>query len=84
MCSVIARSGQNRQKNLREVTTGAQKSFLVEAFDKILVEERVPIDFERGITQFIPKPNLDPFALTKFHGHNAIIIAWDWKQRNGV
>ena len=23
-----------------------------------------------GITQFIPKPDLDPFALTKFHGHN--------------
>ena len=37
-----------------------------------MIEERVPLDFERGLTQFIPKPLLDPFALTKFHGHNAI------------
>ena len=72
MCSVVLDQDRIDKENLREVTTGAQKSFLVEAFDKILVEERVPIDFERGITQFIPKPNLDPFALTKFHGHNAI------------
>ena len=72
MCSVVLDQDRIDKENLREVTTGAQKSFLVEAFDEILVEERVPIDFERGITQFIPKPNLDPFALTKFHGHNAI------------
>ena len=72
MCSVVLDQERIGKENLREVTTDAQKSFLVEAFDKILVEERVPIDFERGITQFIPKPNLDPFALTKFHGHNAI------------
>ena len=72
MCSVVLDQERIGKENLREVTTGAQKSFLVEAFDKILVEERVPRDFERGITQFIPKPDLDPFALTKFHGHNAI------------
>ena len=72
MCSVVLDQERIGKENLREVTTGAQKSFLVEAFDKILVEERVPHDFERGITQFIPKPDLDPFALTKFHGHNAI------------
>ena len=72
MCSVVLDGDRITDENLREVTIGAQKSFLVEAFDKILVEERVPHDFERGITQFISKPDLDPFALTKFHGHNAI------------
>ena len=72
MCSVVLDQKRISKENLKEVTTGAQKSFLVEAFDKILVEERVPHDFERGITQFISKPDLDPFALTKFHGHNAI------------
>ena len=72
MCSVVLDQERISKENLKEVTTGAQKSFLVEAFDKILVEERVPHGFERGITQFISKPDLDPFALTKFHGHNAI------------
>jgi len=72
MCSVIIDHERIIAENLREVTNGSHKSFLVEAFDKILIEERVPVDFERGLTQFIPKPLLDPFALTKFHGHNAI------------
>ena len=72
MCSVVIDRERIIAENLREVTNGSHKSFLVEAFDKILIEERVPVDFERGLTQFIPKPLLDPFALTKFHGHNAI------------
>ena len=72
MCSVVIDHERIIAENLREVTNGSHKSFLVEAFDKILIEERVPVDFERGLTQFIPKPLLDPFALTKFHGHNAI------------
>ena len=72
MCSVVLDQERIGKENLREVATGVQKSFLVEAFDKILVEERAPHNFERGITQFISKPDLDPFALTKFHGHNAI------------
>lgn len=72
MCSVVLDGQRITDENLREVTRGSQKSFLVEAFDKILIEESVPTGFERGITQFIPKADLDPFALTKFHGHNAI------------
>ena len=72
MCSVVIDRERIIAEDLREVTNGSHKSFLVEAFDKILIEERVPVDFERGLTQFIPKPLLDPFALTKFHGHNAI------------
>lgn len=72
MCSVVLDPDRISDEKLREVTIGSQKSFLVEAFDQILIEERAPYGFERGITQFITKPDLDPFALTKFHGHNAI------------
>ena len=72
MCSVVTDPARITDENLAEVTPDCSKSFLVEAFDQILVEEKVPDGFERGISQFIPKPDLDPFALTKFHGHNAI------------
>ena len=48
MCSVVLDHERIVNEKLREVTTGAQKSFLVEAFDKILVEEKVPYGFERN------------------------------------
>ena len=72
MCSVVTDSKRIAEEKLAEVTPGSSKSFLVEAFDQILIEEKTPSGFDRGITQFIPKLDLDPFALTKFHGHNAI------------
>lgn len=72
MCSVVLDQARIDAENLQEVTQGSQKSFLVEAFDEILIEANEPNGFERGLTQFIPKVNLDPFALTKFHGHNAV------------
>ena len=72
MCSVVMDSKRIAEEKLTEVTPGSSKSFLVEAFDQILIEEKTPEGFDRGITQFIPVPDLDPFALTKFHGHNAI------------
>ena len=72
MCSVVMDSKRIAEEKLAEATPGSSKSFLVEAFDQILIEEKTPDGFDRGITQFIPVPDLDPFALTKFHGHNAI------------
>ena len=72
MCSVVTDSKRITEEKLAEVTPGSSKSFLVEAFDQILIEEKTPSGFDRGITRFIPKLDLDPFALTKFHGHNAI------------
>ena len=72
MCSVVTDSKRITEEKLAEVTPGSSKSFLVEAFDQILIEKKTPSGFDRGITRFIPKPDLDPFALTKFHGHNAI------------
>jgi mannitol-1-phosphate 5-dehydrogenase len=72
MCSVVMDSKRITEEKLAEVTPGSSKSFLVEAFDQILIEEKTPSGFDRGITRFIPKLDLDPFALTKFHGHNAI------------
>lgn len=72
MCSVVLEKDRIESENLMEVTAGSQKSFLVEAFNEILIEAKEPAGFERGISQFITKPDLDPFALTKFHGHNAV------------
>ena len=72
MCSVVTDSKRITEEKLAEVTPGSSKSFLVEAFDQILIEEKTPSGFDRGITRFIPKLDLDAFALTKFHGHNAI------------
>ena len=72
MCSVVTDLKRIAEEKLAEDTPGSSKSFLVEAIDQILIEERTPDGFDRGITRFIPKLDLDPFALTKFHGHNAI------------
>jgi mannitol-1-phosphate 5-dehydrogenase len=72
MCSVVLDEKRIKSENLKEIVPGAKKSFLVESFDKVFIDEKVPADFERGITNFITKPDLDPFALTKFHGHNAL------------
>ena len=44
----------------------------MEAFDRILIESKTPADFRRGLERFVPKEDLDPFAQTKFLGHNAI------------
>ena len=55
--------------------SGSSRALLVEAYDKILVEAHVPEGFKRGISSFIPKKHLDPFAQTKFLGHNAV-HAW--------
>ena len=43
--------------------------------DQIMVEEQAPLGFERGISSFVEKKQLDPFAQTKFLGHNAV-HAW--------
>jgi mannitol-1-phosphate 5-dehydrogenase len=44
----------------------------VEAFNQILIEEKQPYGFMRGFKKFHTKEDLDPFAISKFLGHNAI------------
>ena len=43
MCSVVLDQERITEENLREVTPGPQKSFLVEAFDQILIEKKTPM-----------------------------------------
>ena len=72
MCSVVVDAERIRNEGLRPVTDESPKAFLVEAFDRILIESKTPADFRRGLERFVPKEDLDPFAQTKFLGHNAI------------
>jgi len=72
MCSVVDDTARIRDEDLLPVTNGLPKAFLVEAFDRILIESKTPPGFQRGLDRFVPKDDLDPFAQTKFLGHNAI------------
>ena len=75
MCSVVEDARRIEEEGLVPMFPGSTRALLVEAYDQILVEDHTPADFERGITSFIPKRQLDPFAQTKFLGHNAV-HAW--------
>jgi mannitol-1-phosphate 5-dehydrogenase len=72
MCSVVEDKARIHDEGLITVTDRSPKAFLVEAFDRILIELQTPPDFQRGLERFVPKEDLDPFAQTKFLGHNAI------------
>ena len=71
MCSVVTDKDRIRKEGLIPIVAGLNRAFLVEEFNHILIEEKVPKKFNRGFTQFWTKPELDPFAITKFLGHNA-------------
>lgn len=75
MCTIVENAKRIEAEGLVSMFPGSSRALLVEAYDKILVEQQVPAGFERGISSFIPKKYLDPFAHTKFFGHNAV-HAW--------
>ena len=75
MCSVVQDAKRIEEEGLVPIFPGSTRAMLVESYDKILVENHLPAGFDRGITSFIPKRQLDPFAQTKFLGHNAV-HAW--------
>ena len=75
MCTVVEDASRIEEEQLIPMFPGASRALLVEAYDRILVEGHIPPGFERGITSFISKRQLDPFAQTKFLGHNAV-HAW--------
>lgn len=72
MCSVVTDPERIQKEGLRPVAQRFSKAFLVEAYDHILIEEKTPPGFRRGIERFVAKSDLDPFAQAKFLGHNAI------------
>ncbi len=72
MCSVVTDVNRIDEENLLPIVDGFSKAFLVEAFNEILIEQKTPANFTRGLKQFYTKLELDPFAISKFLGHNAI------------
>ena len=75
MCTVVEDPTRIESEGLVPLFPGASRAILVEAFDQILVEAQAPAGFERGMSSFVEKRQLDPFAQTKFLGHNAV-HAW--------
>ena len=72
MCSVVTDKNRIRDENLKLLTPGSSRALLVETFDQILIEDRTPTGFVRGLNHFVEKSDLEPFATAKFFGHNAI------------
>ena len=77
-------SGVPEAADLSPIAPGLPRSFLVEAFNRILIDqiERPGMvharhldpswqDYARGITVFVEKSELQPFAQAKLYGHNA-------------
>ena len=72
MCSVVIDPIRIDAEELIPIVEEFPKAFLVEAFNQILIEEKQPYGFIRGLKKFHTKEDLDPFAISKFLGHNAI------------
>ena len=75
MCTVVQDTARIEAEGLIPMFPGANRALLVEAYDRILIEDHTPSGFERGFSNFVTKRQLDAFAQTKFLGHNAV-HAW--------
>jgi mannitol-1-phosphate 5-dehydrogenase len=77
-------SGVPEAADLKPIAPGLTRAFLVEAFNRILIDQiqRPGMvharhldpawhDYARGITVFVEKGELQPFAQAKLYGHNA-------------
>jgi len=77
MSGVVSDADEIRLQGLATITPGGRRSFLVEAFNRILISrirfagvgEAPP--FQRGIKVFEEKDDLLPFEEAKLYGHNA-------------
>ena len=72
MSRIVTNPQQINQKNLTPIAPGADKAFLVEEFNKILVTKCDIDGFKPGIEVFLEKDDLLPFEEAKLYGHNAI------------
>ncbi|MBN1557565.1 MAG: hypothetical protein JW951_05400 [Lentisphaerae bacterium] len=71
MSGVVTDSAQIERDGLARVAPGADRAFLVEAFNKILISKIGIPGFRRGLDVLIEKPDLMPFEEAKLYGHNA-------------
>jgi len=59
--------------SLLPVTPESNRSWLVEAFNRILITRiDFELPFQRGLDVFVEKPDLLPFEEAKLYGHNAV------------
>ncbi len=71
MSGVVVDPKQIKQDKLEPMTPGADRAFLVEAFNRILISAITIPNFERGIDVLVEKADLMPFEEAKLYGHNA-------------
>ena len=77
MSGVVSDAQEMQASALAAVTPQAQRAFLVEVFNRILIskicfrEASGEPGFQRGITVFEEKEDLLPFEEAKLYGHNA-------------
>lgn len=72
MSQVVTDKDEIQKKNLKTISPGIDRAFLVEEFNKILVTKCHIRGFTPGIRVFIEKEDLLPFEEAKLYGHNAI------------
>jgi mannitol-1-phosphate 5-dehydrogenase len=72
MSRVVTEPAEIAELKLRTITPGINRAFLVEQFNRILVNRTQIPDFRPGIEVFIEKDDLLPFEEAKLYGHNAI------------
>ena len=72
MSQVVTNSAEIAQLNLKPISPGIERAFLVEEFNRILVSRTRISGFEPGIGIFIEKDDLLPFEEAKLYGHNAV------------
>ena len=72
MSSVVTDPDRIADEKLTSIIPGLDRALLVEAFNRILIDQVTRPNFERGLRAFIEKPDLAPFAAAKIYGHNAI------------
>ena len=71
MSGVVVDEDQISKDGLARVTPTASRAFLVEEFNRILIDQIALPGFQRGIEVFEEKDNLLPFEEAKLYGHNA-------------
>lgn len=72
MSGIVTDPGQMKAQGLKPVTPGANRAFLVEEFNRILISKCRWTDFRRMISVFQEKDDLLPFEEAKLYGHNAV------------
>ena len=72
MSRVVTNPAEIKKRKLKTITPVLDRAFLVEEFNRILVNRTQIADFNPGIEVFIEKDDLLPFEEAKLFGHNAI------------